>query len=204
MCFSANTLPHFFGLIKFFFRSWLSEKWKMPLTPHSLGLHKLLGLFSPAVRPIINRSLLGAFVWIVLFFISPPNTREVKTASWFCFTGEAEKDCALLWILLTWGASKIISKKSDSFCFIMMTREAAEARVHKMCFGYLDSGGDDEVGSWISNWSSGWWHQLRNLFPFSGDSTAKQGRLQWTRDAFSRKCHAIKHLSSSERIYSAK
>ena len=111
MCFSANTLPHFFGLIKFFFRSWLSEKWKMPLTPHSLGLHKLLGLFSPAVRPIINRSLLGAFVWIVLFFIFPPNTREVKTASWFCFTGEAEKDCALLWILLTSGATKIISKE---------------------------------------------------------------------------------------------
>ena len=64
MCFSANTLPHFFGLIKFFFGSWLSEKWKMPLTPHSLGLHKLLGLFSPAVRPIINRSVLDAFVWI--------------------------------------------------------------------------------------------------------------------------------------------
>ena len=111
MCFSANTLPHFFGLIKFFFGSWLSEKWKMPLTPHSLGLHKLLGLFSPAVRPIINRSVLAAFVWIVLFFIFPPNTREVKTASWFCFTGEAEKDCALLWILLTSGATKIISKE---------------------------------------------------------------------------------------------
>ena len=28
---------------------------------------------------------------------------------------------------------------------MMMTREAAEARVHSMCFGYLDSGGDDEV-----------------------------------------------------------
>ena len=26
-----------------------------------------------------------------------------------------------------------------------MVREAAEARVHSMCFGYLDSGGDDEV-----------------------------------------------------------
>ena len=61
MCFSANTLPHFFGVIKFFFRSWLSEKWKMPLTPHSLGLHKLLGLFSPAVRPIINRSVTRCF-----------------------------------------------------------------------------------------------------------------------------------------------
>ena len=28
---------------------------------------------------------------------------------------------------------------------MMMIREAAEARVHSMCFGYLDSGGDDEV-----------------------------------------------------------
>ena len=29
----------------------------------------------------------------------------------------------------------------------VMLREAAEARVHSMCFGYLDSGGDDEVFS---------------------------------------------------------
>ena len=29
----------------------------MPITPHSVGLHKLLGLFSPAVRPIVNRQV---------------------------------------------------------------------------------------------------------------------------------------------------
>jgi len=66
----------------------------MPITPHSLGLHKLLGLFSPAVRPIINRGS---------------------------------------------------RKRLRSAVNIADLREAAEARVHSMCFGYLDSGGDDEV-----------------------------------------------------------
>ena len=28
----------------------------MPLTPHDLGLHKLLKLFSPLVKPVVNRA----------------------------------------------------------------------------------------------------------------------------------------------------
>ena len=66
----------------------------MPTTPHSLGLHKLLRLFSPAVRPILNRGAVN---------------------------------------------------RLRSAVNIADLREAAEARVHSMCFGYLDSGGDDEV-----------------------------------------------------------
>ena len=66
----------------------------MPLTPHDLGLHKLLRLFSPAVRPVLNR-----------------------------------------------GANKRLKNAVN----IADLRECAETRLHKMCFGYLDSGGDDEV-----------------------------------------------------------
>ena len=66
----------------------------MPITPHSLGLHKLLRLFSPAVRPILSRGAVN---------------------------------------------------RLRSAVNIADLREAAEARVHSMCFGYLDSGGDDEV-----------------------------------------------------------
>ena len=66
----------------------------MPVTPHSLGLNKLLKLFDPLVRPALNRA----------------TNRRLK------------------------GAVNIAD-----------LRECAEARVHKMCFGYLDSGGDDEV-----------------------------------------------------------
>ena len=66
----------------------------MPLTPHDLGLHKLLKLFTPLVRPIVNR---GA-------------TRRLKKA-----------------------------------VNVADVRSCAEKRVHSMCFGYLDSGGDDEV-----------------------------------------------------------
>jgi len=66
----------------------------MPLTPHDLGLHKLLKLFTPLVRPVLNRG---------------PNKRLRKAVN------------------------------------IADLRACAEARVHSMCFGYLDSGGDDEV-----------------------------------------------------------
>ena len=66
----------------------------MPLTPHDLGLHKLLKLFTPLVRPIVNRAA----------------TRRLKKA-----------------------------------VNVADVRSCAEKRVHSMCFGYLDSGGDDEV-----------------------------------------------------------
>jgi len=64
------------------------------ITPHSLGLHKLLRLFNPLVRPIVNRG---------------PNRRLREAVN------------------------------------VADVRKCAEGRVHKMCFGYLDSGGDDEV-----------------------------------------------------------
>ena len=64
------------------------------LTPHQLGLHRLLSPLSPLVRPLINRA-----------------------------------------------ANKRLRKAVN----ISDLRACAEARVHKMCFGYLDSGGDDEV-----------------------------------------------------------
>ena len=117
MCFSANTLPHFFGLIKFFFGSWLSEKWKMPLTPHSLGLHKLLGLFSPAVRPIINRSVLDAFVWISYSLQIQEKWRLLHDS---VSQGKQKKIalcCKYCWPEVQ---LKLSPKKSDSFCFIMM------------------------------------------------------------------------------------
>lgn len=66
----------------------------MPVTPHSLGLHKLLRFLTPAVRPVLNRG-------------SRRRLREAVN--------------------------------------IADLRAAAEKRVHSMCFGYLDSGGDDEV-----------------------------------------------------------
>ena len=66
----------------------------MPLTPHDLGLHKLLKLFTPLVRPIVNRA----------------------------------------------GARRL--RKAVNIADV---RSCAEKRVHSMCFGYLDSGGDDEV-----------------------------------------------------------
>ena len=66
----------------------------MPLTPHDLGLHKLLKLFSPLVRPLLN-------------------------------TGA--------------------TKRLRSAVNIADVRSCAEQRTHSMCFGYLDSGGDDEV-----------------------------------------------------------
>lgn len=66
----------------------------MPVTPHSLGLHKVLRLLSPALRPLLNRG-------------SRRRLREAVN--------------------------------------IADLRAAAENRVHSMCFGYLDSGGDDEV-----------------------------------------------------------
>lgn len=66
----------------------------MPLTPHDLGLHKLLKLFTPLVRPIVNRA-----------------------------------------------ASRRLRKAVN----IADVRSCAGKRVHSMCFGYLDSGGDDEV-----------------------------------------------------------
>jgi len=66
----------------------------MVLTPHKLGLHKLLGLFDPLVRPLVNIR---------------PNRRLRKSVN------------------------------------IADLRACAEARMHKMCFGYLDSGADDEV-----------------------------------------------------------
>lgn len=67
---------------------------KMPLTPHDLGLHKLLRLFTPMVRPGLNRA-----------------------------------------------ASRRLRKAVN----VSDVRECARQRVHSMCFGYLDSGGDDEV-----------------------------------------------------------
>ena len=66
----------------------------MPITPHDLGLHKLLKIFSPLVRPMLNR-----------------------------------------------GSNKRLKKAVN----ISDLRACAESRVHSMCFGYLDSGGDDEV-----------------------------------------------------------
>ena len=66
----------------------------MPLTPHDLGLHKLLKLFTPLVRPLVNRA----------------------------------------------GARRL--RKAVNIADV---RSCAEKRVHSMCFGYLDSGGDDEV-----------------------------------------------------------
>lgn len=66
----------------------------MPLTPHDLGLHKLLKLFSPLVKPVVNKAAV----------------RRLKAA-----------------------------------VNIADVRRCAEKRVHSMCFGYLDSGGDDEV-----------------------------------------------------------
>ena len=66
----------------------------MPLTPHDLGLHKLLKLFTPLVRPIVNRA----------------------------------------------GARRL--RKAVNIADV---RSCAGKRVHSMCFGYLDSGGDDEV-----------------------------------------------------------
>ena len=66
----------------------------MPVTPHDLGLHKLLKLFSPLVRPVVNRAA----------------TRRLRKA-----------------------------------VNIEDVRRCAEKRVHNMCFGYLVSGGDDEV-----------------------------------------------------------
>ena len=66
----------------------------MPVTPHSLGLHRLLRYVSPLVRPGLNRG-------------SRRRLREAVN--------------------------------------IADLRAAAEQRVHSMCFGYLDSGGDDEV-----------------------------------------------------------
>merc|ERR1712079_450298 len=67
---------------------------RMPLTPHDLGLHKLLKLFTPLVRPIVNRA----------------------------------------------GARRL--RKAVNIADV---RSCAGKRVHSMCFGYLDSGGDDEV-----------------------------------------------------------
>ena len=67
---------------------------RMPLTPHDLGLHKLLKLFTPLVRPLVNRA----------------------------------------------GARRL--RKAVNIADV---RSCAEKRVHSMCFGYLDSGGDDEV-----------------------------------------------------------
>ena len=64
------------------------------MTPHSLGVHKVLRLLSPALRPLLNRG-------------SRRRLREAVN--------------------------------------IADLRAAAENRVHSMCFGYLDSGGDDEV-----------------------------------------------------------
>ena len=66
----------------------------MPFTPHDLGLHKLLKLLSPAVRPVLNRAT---------------------------------------------------NKRLKNAVNIADLRACAETRLHKMCFGYLDSGGDDEV-----------------------------------------------------------
>ena len=77
--------------------------------------HPALAWFAQVVRTVQSCSEANhqqvSVRCFCLDFIFPPNTREVKTASWFCFTGEAEKDCALLWILLTSGATKIISKE---------------------------------------------------------------------------------------------
>jgi len=64
------------------------------MTPHTLGLHKLLKYLTPIIRPILNRRA---------------------------------------------------NKRLRSSVNIADLRAAAEARVHGMCFGYLDSGGDDEV-----------------------------------------------------------
>ena len=66
----------------------------MPLTPHDLGLHRVLKYLTPLVRPALNRAA----------------TRRLRKAV----------------------------NVSD-------VRACAEKRVHSMCFGYLDSGGDDEV-----------------------------------------------------------
>ena len=66
----------------------------MPITPHDLGLNKLLKIFNPLVRPVLNRA---------------PNKRLKNAVN------------------------------------IADLRACAESRVHKMCFGHLDSGGDDEV-----------------------------------------------------------
>ena len=67
----------------------------------------------------------------------------------------------------------------------VMLREAAEARVHSMCFGYLDSGGDDEVfpsmrlraTTNIFPPINGYDEQMKT-FPYLGDIAKKQGRLQ--------------------------
>ena len=67
---------------------------RMPITPHDLGLHKLLKLFTPLVRPLVNRA----------------------------------------------GARRL--RKAVNIADV---RSCAGKRVHSMCFGYLDSGGDDEV-----------------------------------------------------------
>ena len=66
----------------------------MGLTPHKLGLHKLLRLLSPAVRPLLNAA----------------SERRLANA-----------------------------------VNIADLRTCAKARMHPMCFGYLDSGSDDEV-----------------------------------------------------------
>jgi len=64
------------------------------LTPHSVGLNKVLRLFTPLVRPVLNTS-----------------------------------------------ARRRLRKAVN----IADLRLCAKSRLHNMCFGYLDSGGDDEI-----------------------------------------------------------
>ena len=64
------------------------------MTPHSLGVHKVLKHLNPLVKPMLD-------------FL--PNRRLAQAVN------------------------------------IADLRLCAEQRMHKMCFGYLDSGGDDEV-----------------------------------------------------------